>query len=58
MSDLENGMVVGRFDTDNGAEPYRERPEKNFPSSRNDMETAAQMMERIRKARNLYAKQL
>ena len=53
MFDLENGMVAGRWETDNGAEPYRERPEKDFPSSRNDMETAAQMMERIRRARHM-----
>ena len=51
MLDLENGMVVGNLRTDNGAEPYPERTVKDFPPD-GDLETAAQVMERIRKARN------
>lgn len=31
MLDLENGMVVGRWETDNGAEPYSEETAKDFP---------------------------
>lgn len=31
MNDIENGMVVGRWDTDNGAEPYSEKTAKDFP---------------------------
>lgn len=31
MNDIENGMVVGRWETDNGAEPFGEKTAKDFP---------------------------
>ena len=31
MNDIENGMVVGRWETDNGAETFSEKTSKDFP---------------------------
>ena len=54
MNDLENGMVVGRWETDNGAEPYREETARDFPPV--EPLPTKTFSELLKHARNMYAK--
>mgnify|MGYP001407226507 FL=1 len=56
MNDLENGMVVGRFDTDNGAEPYSEETAKDFPPA--EPIPTKTFLELLKHARAMYGKML
>ena len=56
MSDIENGMVAGRWETDNGAEPYRDRPEKDFPPA--EPLPTKTFSELLKHARHMYDKKL
>jgi hypothetical protein len=56
MSDLENGMVVGRFDADNGAEPYREETARGFPPA--EPLPTKTFSELLKHARDMYDKRV
>ena len=56
MNDLENGMVVGNLRTDNGAEPYSERPEKDFPPA--EPLPTKTFSELLKHARDMYDKRV
>ena len=56
MNDLENGMVVGRRETDNGADPYREETAKDFPPA--EPIPTKTFLELLKHARNMYDKNI
>ncbi len=56
MFDLENGMVVGRWETDNGAEPYSEKTAKDFPPA--EPIPSKTFWELLKYARHMYDKRV